>query len=68
VRWEVLAPGDTSGVVQGQEIMTLKARLVGRAVPTVNQQCQMESSIQSSRKNQVHSVAVLVRGTFLSMD
>jgi len=68
VRWEVHAPGETNGVVQDQEIMMLEVRLVVPVVPAMNQQYQMEPSIQSSRKNQVPSVADLVRGTFLSMD
>jgi hypothetical protein len=68
VRWEVHAPGETNGVVLDQEIMMLEVRLVVLVVPATNQQCQMEPSIQSSRKNWVPSVADLVRGTFPSMD
>ena len=51
VRWEVLALGETNGVVQDQEIMMLEVRLVVLVVPAVNQQCQIEPSIQNNRKN-----------------
>jgi hypothetical protein len=64
----VLARGERNGVVRDQEITMLEAKLVVLVVPAVNQQHQMALSIKSSRKNQVLSVADLVRGTFLSMD